>query len=136
MKGIFFKYPLEFQLHVDGETWKQGDFIQGRLIVKNRGAAPVSLNSIQVQLALGELKKVRAKSEHAFKAIETAPLKTSENLIPEKEYSLEWKFKTDRNCPISDASSSLFLLYGSGEDPKQLGQLQANIQPEFVIQEF
>ncbi len=136
MKGTVFQRPLEFNLRVDGESWAQGDLIAGVLAVKNHGKEPVALNGIQVQLALGKLSKVRQKAADAFKIQEAAAMDPTGSLAAGGEASFEWKFQTDRNCPITDNLSSLFLLYGQGEATPQLGQLELPVQAYGLIQDY
>jgi hypothetical protein len=136
MKGTSFQKPLEFNLRVDGETWHQGDSVSGVLLVKNHGTEATSLQEIHLHLALGELKKVRAKSTDAFTVLNSKPIGTGEELLPQRELSFPWTFETDRNFPITDSTKSPFLLYGHGEGIEKLAQLQINVQPYWLIQEF
>ena len=136
MKGTFFQKPLEFRLEVDGEMWAQGDKITGSLVAKNHGSDPVTLNEFRVALAHGELKKVRAKSPEAFKILNTATGPSGAKLEAQNEFTLPWSFETNRNGPITDTSSSLFLLYGRGDVNEQLGQIQLTMNPDSVIQEI
>src|SRR4051812_18114787 len=124
MKGMSFQKPLEFRLQVEGETWNQGDSISGVLEVKNRGSESISLADMQVQLGHGRLKRVHEKMSGAFKILEKTGMDASATLAPNAEAKLQWKFPTDRNCPITDSMASLFLLYGKGEVVETLGQLQ------------
>ena len=136
MKGTFFQKPLEFRLEVDGETWNQGDKITGSLNIKNHGADPAALSEFRVALAHGELKKVHAKSPEAFKILNTTPGSAGAKLESEKEFTLPWTFETNRNSPITDTSSSLYLLYGRGDATEHLGHIQLNMNPDSVIQDI
>jgi hypothetical protein len=134
MKGTCFQKPLEFNLRIDGESWQQGESIVGSLTVKNHGPTSVPLSAIHARLAYGELKKVRAKSQDAFKVISES--KSEGTLESQKEVTIPFKFETDRNCQITDTSGSLFLVYGDGDATEKLGQLQLAVHPYWVIQEF
>ena len=151
MKGTVFQRPLEFNLQVEGETWAQGDVIKGVLVVKNHGNEPASLADVRVRLALGKLSKVRQKVSDAFKIVSTAAIvrqgaeaPVDRTFImdpngvvqPGGEASFEWKFQTDRNCPITDNLSSLFLVYGRGEATDVLGALQLAVQPHSLIRMY
>jgi hypothetical protein len=136
MKGTSFQKPLEFNLSVDGESWHQGDPIAGVLVVKNQSGETLALGDIGVHLAVGQLKKVRLKSSDAFTPLQSARVRSSETLAPQKEFVFGWKFETDRNCPITDATASPFLLYGQGTGTEKLAQLQLPIHPYWVIEEF
>jgi hypothetical protein len=123
MKGTFFQKPLEFSLNITGETWKQGDDIAGTLEVKSH-AAGAEIPKAKVHLAYGHLKKAHAKDPAAFTVLQSA------------DASPEWKFKTDRNAPITDSTHSLFILYGSGDDLSKFGHIQLIMKPYWIIEEF
>jgi hypothetical protein len=127
MKGTIFQKPLEFKISIEGETWKQGDSIQGTISVKNHGSGDLDFSQLQVHLAQGVIRKVHSKAPDAFKIIASSPLTAEET---------PWSFQTDRNCPITDTTGSLYLLYGHGADTTQLGQLQLNFTPYWIIEEF
>ncbi|MDR3606386.1 MAG: hypothetical protein P4M08_03285 [Oligoflexia bacterium] len=134
MKGVFFQKPLELQLLVEGESWRQGDAVSGALVAKNLGAAPASLNDVGVELALGKIKEVRKKSAGAFEPIASARFAPGTVVQPGKEERLSWKFETDRNCAITDTAASPFLVYGHGPLEQQ-GQLQLRVNPTQVIED-
>jgi hypothetical protein len=138
VKGKSFQKPFELSLLVEGESWRQGDSIQGTLAIKNHSSEMVSLDEIQVQLVLGDLKKVKQKSEGAFKSLGYPPVLAQGQLEPQQEVTFPWKFETDRNCPITDNSGSLFLLYGpgTGESFEKVGHLQLIVSPFAVIEDF
>lgn len=139
MRGIFFQKPLEFGIKTDGESWRQGDTMSGILTLRNHGTEPVSIDP-RVVLAAGELKKVRAKSEGAFRTLaEWGDFSRPIQLGPQQAHELSWSFTLDVNAPITDSSKSPFLLYGASSTPDQLdqlGQLQLNIVPSLVFEEF
>ena len=136
MKGTFFQQPLEFNLRVEGESWNQGDPLSGVLTLKNH--SPTALTSLNpcFHLALGELKKVRLKAPDAFEVIASGSFPTLDSLAPQAEASFPFQIPTDRNCPITDSTDSLFLLYGRGDSLEKLGQLQLQFQPFPLIQEL
>ena len=136
MKGTSFQKPFEFKLAVEGEKWNQGDLISGVLTVKNHGTEPLSLQGTQIALAYGDLDGVREKKPDAFEVQSSVPMSVDQKLDPQAEASFPWKFQTDRNCAISDKSSSLFLLYGNGAAGITSGQLQLLVLPVTLIQDF
>jgi len=141
MKGTFFQKPFEFNLKVEGETWRQGDPVSGSLTVKNHGpTATQEMNEVRVQLVRGELKKVRAKSADAFTpltAVKTATASpVQKELAAGNDLSFPWSFETDRNCQITDSLGSLFVIYGYGQADEKIGQLQLNFEPFGLIQDF
>jgi hypothetical protein len=136
MKGSSFHKPLEFKITVEGEKWRQEDSVKGSLTVINQGSEPVNLDKTSVVLARGDFKKVRAKSDAAFKVLDAKAAETGTELKPGSEHSFSWEFKTERNCPITDNTSSLFIVYGQGEAHEKSGQLQLNVLPAEIIDEF
>ena len=136
MKGTFFQKPLEFRLQVDGESWNQGNAISGTLVAKNHGNESVPMDHVRVALAHGLLRHVHAKDPDAFEILNTTSGQAGDKLEAQKEFTLPWKFQTERNTPITDNLSSLFLVYGKGEATEQLGQLQLKMIPDPVIEEF
>jgi hypothetical protein len=135
MKGTFFQKPLELNLVVEGESWRQGDKIAGNLLARNHGAEPVPLEDIRVRLAFGNLTRVRQKSADAFSEFSSVAT-GSGSLLPGGEQRLSWSFSTDRNAPVTHRTGSLFLLYGRGSENEKLGQLQLRIGPYWVIEEL
>ena len=136
MKGTSFQKPLEFKLAVEGESWKQGETLSGTLTVKNHGAEPADLSGLRTALAYANLEDVRTKVPDAFEFQAATELKPTGQLAPQQEETFEWKIQLDRNSPITDKSRSLFLLYGQGEAPVKLGQLQLVVVPVTIIQDF
>jgi hypothetical protein len=135
VKATFFQKPLEFNLNIEGESWRQGDTISGSLLFKNHGSEAVDASEIRVVLVHGAITKVRKKDAGAFKAISEQSM-TSQVVAPAGQASFQWKFETDRNCTVTEKGSSLFILYGRGDSLDSLGQIQLVIHPYFIIQEY
>lgn len=136
MKGVFFQQPLEIRVEVTGDEFRQGDTLPCTLSVKNHGAAPVSLSGAVLKLALGDLKKVKQKTEDAFEVIATAELTPKEHAAPQATESMSWTFQLDRNCAITDKAHSLFILYGGLGAAAGVGQLLVTVQPHQHIRSF
>jgi len=135
MKGTLFLKPLEFSLFAEGESWNQGDTISGKLKIRNHSSETVSLEGLHVSFGWGDLKKVHQKSPEAFDLLNRAAL-TTPALKSQDSVELDWKLQTHLNFPITDTTSSVFLLYGLGDATEKLGQLQVSIKPAPIIQEF
>lgn len=129
MKGMFFRKPFEFSLEVAGESWKQGEKISGVLRVKNHSAETGP--GYQVCLARASLKKVKDKALGAMTILETRSWDADSG-----ETSFPWEFETSSSFPITDSTESAYLLYGSGENPDELGRLQLLVEPSPEIQGF
>ncbi len=127
MRGSFFAKPLEIIIEIDGERWKQGEVVRGRLTLRNRGATPHAAAGVDVQLCRAQLSAVKKKSETAFKPLMKHEI--SGEITPGGELSREFQFELGLNAPITDSVSSAFVTCGPGS-------LQLQIQPSPVIQEF
>lgn len=135
MKATFFQKPLEYNLTIEGESWRQGDAISGSLLVKNHSSDELDASEIRVVLAQGAITKVRKKDAGAFTAL-FAQSMSSQKIAPGTQASFNWKFETERNCTVTEKSSSLFILYGRGDALESLGQIQLVIHPYFIIEEY
>jgi hypothetical protein len=127
MKGVFLQQQCEYRLEVAGDGFRQGEAVPCTLSVKNHASAPQPLNALSLRLACGDLKKVRDKSEDAFKIISCADLNPQGEVGAGQQQSFSWTFELDRNCPISEKSQSLYLLYGSTTAAIAAGQLPLTV---------
>ncbi len=82
----------------------------------------------EVELALGALKKVKAKDEDAFTSLAKAALDTTLVATPGVPVAASWEFELDRNTPLSEKNQTPFLLYGNAETRSLLGQLQVTVK--------
>lgn len=135
MKGTVFQKPFEFRLQIGGESWNQGDALDGSLSIKNHGTTGVNDFSPQLHIAQANLKKAHQKKPGAFDIVGTVELDPQISLGVGEEKTLSWKFTTDRNCTVTDHLQSLFVLYGTGK-PETMGALQLQIQPYSLLQDF
>ena len=128
MRGVSIQKPLEFRLEVPIEIATQGDVVPCTVTVKNHGAEPVPLSQFALQLALGNLKKVKAKVGDAFESIASAELDKTLAVAPGAQVLASWDFTLDRNTPITDKSQTPYLLYGNGQSSALLGQLPLTVK--------
>ncbi|MFL5813427.1 MAG: hypothetical protein ACJ763_07595 [Bdellovibrionia bacterium] len=139
MKATFFQKPNEFNLNIEGESWRQGDPVSGSLLIRNHGTEALDASEIRVVLAHGAITKVRKKDAGAFTVVSEQAMSSepgAPKIVPGSQASFQWKFETDRNCTVTEKGSSLFILYGRGESLDSLGQIQLVIHPYFIIQEY
>jgi len=133
MKGTFFQKGCEYRLQTEGETWVQGETIGGHLIVRAHAPATAP-EKARVVLAHGGLKAVHAKSPDAFDVVAEAEV-GGPGLVSES--GAPWSVATGSNAPITDSTSSLFLLYGPADGGLEtLGRLQVTLKPNPVIAKF
>ena len=128
MRGVFIQKPVEFRLEVPIESATQGDVVPCTVVVKNRGGEPVPLSHLSLVLALGNLKKVKAKAEDAFETIAAAELVRSLVVAPGAQVEQSWEFRLDRNAPITEKSDTPYLLYGNAVASSELGQLPLTVK--------
>lgn len=120
MKGMSFQNGVEFRVSINGESWSQGDTIQGRM--ESKPLAPG-----MIYLAEGVDKKVKAKTPDAFIVLQEYEL---------TQAPFDWKFQLPVDTRISDKSGALYILYGHGENIEKLGQLRLNILPHSHLKDL
>ena len=127
MRGVFIQKPLEFRLEVPIEFATQGDTVPVSLTVKNHGSESVALSALSLELALGNLKKVKAKADDAFEELVQSELDQTSVISPGSESSFSWSFALDRNSPISDKNQAPYFLYGNSVVRSHIGQLPLTV---------
>lgn len=128
MKGLFIHQNVEYLLETKRETWCQGDVVDGVVKVRNHGSEKITISSMKVIIASGEFKKVKAKTDGCYQVILEEEVVAPFELAGKetKEFPVTIKLKED--APITDKSSSLYLLYGPSDlGLMKLGQLQLTI---------
>ena len=128
MRGVFIQKPLEFRLEVPIEFATQGDTVPVSLTVKNHGSESVALSALSLELALGNLKKVKAKADDAFEELVQSELDQTSVISPGSESSFSWSFALDRNSPISDKNQAPYFLYGNSVVRSHIGQLPLTVK--------
>lgn len=129
MRSMFIQSPLEFRLEVQGDAFVQGASIPCLLTVKNHGSAPTALPELTLRLALGKLKKVKAKDPGAFEMLSVGEVERGGDVPPGAELSFQYTFTLDKNSPVSDKSSSPYILFGNSSEISSLGQLLLTVAP-------
>ena len=127
MKGVFLQNQCEYRLEVSGETLRQGDQVEGKLLIRNRGTLEQQLSELRLFLALADRKKVKEKSDLAFEILAAADLALPKQVTVQQEESCAFGFILEKNCIISDRTQSIYLVLGSEPSPGAIGQLPLNI---------
>jgi hypothetical protein len=127
MKGTHFNRPLEFKIEIQGEQWIQGQAIRGEFEIINHSPEKQDLKTFELGLAFGHLKKIKNKDSKAFEIDQKIPF--PKEIAGKATLQFSWDFLLPKNAPISDKSSSYFLLYGDLSQPMSAGQLQTLIFP-------
>jgi sporulation-control protein spo0M len=138
MKGTIFVKPLEYNIIAEGEKWRQGDKIKGQISIKNHSAETINLDLVNVSLALGNYKKVKAKDKKAFGSIDKKVLAEKLSIEASGDKEFTWEFTLDEDCPITDKNGSIYLLFNNNnnDDSYPLGQLELGISPKIVMTQF
>ena len=129
MRSIVIQSPLEFRAEVPGDSFPQGAQVPCTLTVKNHGPAPVVLSQLALRLALGNLKKVKAKDSSAFAVLAEGEIERGSEVAPGAELSFRHTFALDVNGAISDKSQSPYVLFGNAENEATLGQMLLTVHP-------
>ena len=135
MKGFFFQHPLEYHLNVAGEDWEQGAILNGSLRVKNSENKATSCQELQLLLAYGVFKKIKAKEPQAWTELQSRVLAENIDFDPEEEKVFNWTFELATDYQITDKSGSLFLLYG-GESIYSQGKIDVKLKLLPMLQSF
>ena len=129
MKGTFFSKPLEWNIETNGESWLQGQWLEGVLKVRNHGTGPVDLTGSGVGLSLAEMKKVHTRKDGALK-IERSTFFSDSEIMAGAEIELKFSFLIDANSAVSDKKSTYYLTYGNKLTE---AQLQLKIEPMAIF---
>jgi hypothetical protein len=122
MKGTFFKKPLEFSMNIDGESWNQGENISGEFKIIDHSAQNSDFAMMGCHLCFCNIKKFKAKDSKAITVVESILLKPNQS-------ELKFNFNLQDNCPITDNTGSLYIIYGDINSPFESGFLQLNVTP-------
>ena len=131
MKGAYFAKPLEWNVDITGESWRQGEAVSGTLILKNHSSDTISLDNVAMIFAQGDIKKVHSRDPKAFKITDTLKLTTSE-LSGGQSHSQTFSFTLPINCAVTDKKTSFYLAYGVGGTETNL---QLKVEPRLIFTE-
>lgn len=129
MKAQFFNKPLNYSLNVDGDEWEQGSAVTGDLTISNTSNEDIDLSKHGCHLCYCQSKKVKAKDASGIKLIESVHMEAGQN-------KLNFNFKLDANCPLTDNTGSLQILSGNIEDPLSCGMMELKVIPIKAISSF
>jgi hypothetical protein len=135
MKGTIFLKPLEYNLEVIGEKWRQGDKIRGSLKVRNHGADAVDFPELNVVLCEGTYKKIKAKDAKGWKSLIETKLEDKFTLKPAEEKSYSFEYTLPEDCLVTDKNASLYLAFFD-RDVLPAGHIELVIEPKLVISQI
>lgn len=132
MKGVFVHSQLEYGLEVTSAEFCQGDSLTCRLFVKNHGAGAIDVSDLRLTLMYGGTKSIRDREEGKLERIGEAEFQLPLNIAAGSQGQVGWVFELEKNCPISEKSQGLCLLYGSSSGA--VGYLPVEVMPHPHIQ--
>lgn len=136
MKGSYFKSEIECHLNIDGESWRQGDLIRGKLLVTNKGEKDMSLSNCKLQFSLNDVKKMRKGETKSAKIINELQFESSKVLKKEETESISWKYPLEKNATISTKKESYFILFGETSKYPDCGILELTVLPHSIIEYY
>ncbi len=133
MKAVFVDQQLEIKMEIKGDDFSQGDTIPCLLSVKNHASSGQSLENLVLQIACGDVKKVKQKTDEAFEVISEAALAPLGEIQSQQQVSFSWSFELDKNCAVSEKSQSLYVRFGL---KNLLHELPLSIKTHDYLQEI
>ena len=115
MRSTFFDRPLEYQLLTAKEEWLQGEPIEGKLSIRNMNEERVGTSTIDVLLAYGNFRKIKAGEENCWSVLHLENIQKDLSLEGNQQLTYDWRLNLPSDAPITDKSGSLFLLFGGGD---------------------
>lgn len=129
MRGLYFARPLEYRLELPSETFVQGEPLRGTLSVTNRDSAAHAKLALQVGLAYGVYKDLKAEGARTLQVLERVMLAQGFSLKPGEEKHCEWELPLELTGPVQSKEGGPFLLYGGDLDtPQSRGQIDLPVQ--------
>ena len=136
MRSTFFDRPLEYQLLTAKEEWLQGEPIEGKLSIRNMNAEGVIANTVDVLLAYGNYRKIKAGEENCWDVLHRENIQQDLSLEGNQQMSYDWQFNLPSDAPITDKSGSLFLLFGGVDVLDRGGRLDVRTKMMELLQSF
>lgn len=125
MKGVFVHQQVEYRLEMPKDSVEQGDSLPCTFIVKNHAGVTQKLHDVRLEIACGDPKKLKDKTD-AFELVSAATLNFPSEVGAQGQQCAQWTFDLDKNCSISDKSQTLFFRYGN--EHEMMGQLPITVK--------
>lgn len=104
---------------IAGESWKQGQQIQGSV-------SAAGINKLRVLLTRATIKKVQSRDAKAFTVLEEIKCNDGDT----------FNFDLSIDAEVTDKKDAYYLLFGKSEELTKLSSMQLNIAPNDVINNF
>ncbi len=136
MRSIFFKNNFEYKLEVEGEQWRQGEQIKGKLGIRNITGSEFNIKKLQLIMAHGLKKVIKEKGNADWEIHEKILISQNLSVQNSFEQNWDWSFNLSTDCPITDKYGGLFLLFGGDNVLHEGGRLDLYIQLHPILQNF
>lgn len=127
MKSSLIESQMDLTLEILGESWNQGQELNGTLTLKNKTAQLQKPNFQKLLIAYIDIKKFKNLVDNFYKEVATIDLGAVE-LGPMQTITLPWSFKLEENFFITDKKNSPYILWGD-LSKKIPASLMLNINP-------
>lgn len=135
MRGTFFQKPFEYNIEIQGESWKQGDQLKGTCVFKNHSADSVDLSQFGLGIGFADHKKIKAKDPKALKVIQEIEINAGQ-VNANSEQTIEFDLSLEKNNPISENTKGVYFYVGPKENLFDGGILELPIQPIAILTDF
>jgi sporulation-control protein spo0M len=126
---LYFAKPLEYRVEIPRDTFVQGEPLRGTVSVTNRDTQPHKNLSLQVGLAFGVYKELKAEGASTLQVLQRLTLAEGFALKPGQERQADWELPLALDAPIQSKEGGPFLLYGGDLDtPERRGQIDLPVQ--------
>lgn len=129
MRALYFAKPLEYRLEVPRDAFVQGEPLQGTLSVTNRDGKAHSKLALNIGLAYGTFKELKAEGASTLQVLERITLAENFSLEPDESREVEWELPLGLDAPIQSKEGGPFLLYGGDLDTREArGQIDLPVE--------
>ncbi len=130
MKGTFAIQGHSISIDLIGESWTRDQAIKGSLNISEAGK--ISQTGIGLAFCEIDLRKLKKKDPKAFQILKKIDL-----IDGQGEYSLDLSSQESGGAhPLSDGIFTLGLIAGNLESPLSCSQLQLQVKPREVVNDF
>lgn len=135
MRSVFFQRPLEYQIAASGEEWNQGDPLSGTMRVRNSGGEALPAQSVRILLVYAVKKELKDGKADPWQVLETLGFDLPE-LATGTQHVTDWSLQLPSDCPVTDKSGTLFLLFGGIEALENGGRIDLQVRLHPMLQSF
>lgn len=131
MKGIFIHDSCEYCIEVKGDSFIPGDLLSVSLSISSRASTSREIPSLLLELVQGDLKKVKAKADDAWRPIAEFSTSLEGTLSSGEQRSVSLEIPLPKNGPITESTKSLYILLRREGEPLGHVLLTVALHPHF-----